>query len=81
MSSSLTDHERHLEARILNAAARTERDEDAIGLALERLAQGGSFRSALHAVETRFGFAEVAIVERELARAALAAYDRRPYAA
>jgi hypothetical protein len=80
MASSLTDNERNLEARILNAAARTERDEDAIALALERLARGGSFRSALHAVEHRFGVAEVAVVERELARAALAQYDRRPYA-
>jgi hypothetical protein len=80
MASSLTDNERNLEARILNAAARTERDEDAIALALERLARGGSFRSALQAVELRYGVAEVAIVERELARAALAQYDRRPYA-
>lgn len=80
MASSLTDNERNLEARILNAAARTERDEDAIALALERLARGGSFRSALQAVELRYGVAEVAIVERELARAALATYDRRPYA-
>ena len=80
MASSLTDHERSLEARILNAAARTERDQDAVALALERLAQGGSFRSALQAVEARYGVAEVATVERELARAALAQYDRRPYA-
>lgn len=79
MASSLTDNERNLEARILNAAARTDRDADAIAIALERLARGGSFRSALQAVEHRYGFAEVAIVERELARAALAQYDRRPY--
>jgi hypothetical protein len=81
MASSLTDNERHLEARILNAAARTERDQDAVALALERLARGTSFRAALQAVEARYGVAEVAIVERELARAVLAAFDRRPYAA
>ena len=49
MASSLTDNERNLEARILNAAARTERDDDAVAVALERLARGGSFRSALQA--------------------------------
>ncbi|HVW90287.1 MAG TPA: hypothetical protein VHC01_12555 [Gaiellaceae bacterium] len=80
MASSLTDNERNLEARILNAAARTERDDDAVAVALERLARGGSFRSALQAVEHRFGVAEVATVERELARAVLARYERRPYA-
>lgn len=80
MASSLTDHERSLEARILNAAARTERDQDAVAVALERLARGGSFRAALQAVEALFGVPEVATVERELARAVLAQYDRRPYA-
>jgi hypothetical protein len=77
MASSLTDNERELEARILNAAARADRDQDAVTVALDRLAQGASFRAALYAVEVHFGPREVAAVERELARAALATYERR----
>jgi hypothetical protein len=68
--------------RLLEAAVdRVETQEDALEVALQRLADGWGFDGALGAVRGRHGVTAAAEVERTLTEAALAAYDRRLRAA